>query len=852
MTAKRHLHSIIGPGGSLSQKGIPYPSSSKSYKSRRRLQRQPHLSVSFFSEGKEEFSPEQAIIQSWDFLDTSSKVAMCLAHPIFSSVAKLRHEASHLTKEKILDLTKPLDHTIPSESICKTRSRDLAKILLLCDCDVGLFIRVLGGNYTGNFLDFETIDETLDKLKNIPPDPGQPRHDFDLLHKLYHHGVPHEATYRCSRRDTFQRNLYDNHDAAKPHLHDILPKVATDIQKSYAIALPRWMFRFLNGVFISAIGWATRMKNGKTKGRQVNDPSALVTGPHDTGALNSYIDVERDCPTVFYQTALDRILIRVYNLRAANPYIDIIVYKDDLVTAFRRVRYHPDISPAHCFVINDFLIIPIGMVFGARDSPGWFCQVSELRAFASQHFSSLGLDIPDHTLIDLVSFEESINFDDSSSPFPIRPTTIDSLNPGITSTSPGPQNTFVDDTVMVELAQHARLAAINSVLAANLFIGNPNRIEGPISEEKFEREFSYINEVLGFVINTRLMTVSYPEDKKRDLLLLLQEKPWQRDQKHRVRSLAKILGKIRNVSQILPLGAYLSIGLQQLLSRYLISNLKRLARYEPTMHLRRMIAKVWNPYRNVRLSPRVCTDMRYLTSLLTTAPVSIWSRPISLVIPRETHFTGFSDACTIGLGGYSTDLNFQWRLKASTIDVESLHINIKEFIALFINVLLSMLSFNDPHTRATTDPRILSQDGWIFHFKSDNVASISWMMYNSRLRDPIINRLTFALAHLIFSYNKTYPSVFQPSHIPGQQNGPADALSRPQLYPTYEQVFTEYPLLESLQPIHLPSRLISLLKDIISGTLTEVQLEQKTTQLLSLERHSLHLIAKDWKSQTPQ
>ena len=120
---------------------------------------------------------------------------------------------------------------------------------------------------------------------------------------------------------------------------------------------------------------------------------------------------QHDCAEVFYQSAFRRVLTRVFNLRISHPLEDIIAYKDDLVTAFRRVRYHPDISCAHAFVFESFLILPIGLVFGARGSPAWFCQVSELQAFASQHLSTLGLPIPDQTLIDSVSFEDNDSHD---------------------------------------------------------------------------------------------------------------------------------------------------------------------------------------------------------------------------------------------------------------------------------------------------------------------------------------------------------------------------------------------------------------------------------------------------------
>ena len=152
------------------------------------------------------------------------------------------------------------------------------------------------------------------------------------------------------------------------------------------------------------------LKSMTLRGRQVNDPSFRLHRL-DSGALNDHIDKKLDCPTIFYQAALMRVLIRAYNLSICHPQLDIIAYVDDFVTAIRRNRYYPDVSPAHSFVFEDFLILPVGMVIGARDSPAWFCQISEIRAFASEHFSSLNLHIPDQTLIDLVTFDTDDGID---------------------------------------------------------------------------------------------------------------------------------------------------------------------------------------------------------------------------------------------------------------------------------------------------------------------------------------------------------------------------------------------------------------------------------------------------------
>ena len=115
---------------------------------------------------------------------------------------------------------------------------------------------------------------------------------------------------------------------------------------------------------------------------------------------------------------------------------------------------------------------------------------------------------------------------------------------------------------------------------------------------------------------------------------------------------------------------------------------------------------IWNPFRRLHLSKQAISDLQFLTTLLTSAPINIWRRPVSLVIPRDPHFTSLSDACDNGLGGYSPLLNFQWRdLITSIYKKRDLHINSKEFIALFINVYFSttkrMLSPDHLYTQRT-------------------------------------------------------------------------------------------------------------------------------------------------------
>ena len=99
-------------------------------------------------------------------------------------------------------------------------------------------------------------------------------------------------------------------------------------------------------------------------------------------------------PPVHYQSALQPLFRRVYNLRLNHPGEDIIIYKDDLVSAFNRICYHPDVAAAYDFILGTYLVILVGMVFGYRDPPSLFCLLSDLISFSSQFVHQLPLSFP--------------------------------------------------------------------------------------------------------------------------------------------------------------------------------------------------------------------------------------------------------------------------------------------------------------------------------------------------------------------------------------------------------------------------------------------------------------------------
>ena len=817
------------------------------------------MSSSYETNGTQQPIGELLIHHAWDFLAVDDKILLCRASPLFSAYGRLRSDATHLTSRDLQRATSRLPYDKPVTTIDATRAHSVACLLVLCDFNVGGLIRSLGGSYTGDFIDYATLDSTLNILETIPRDTSQPPIHFNHARNLYHHGVPRSASYSCDREDTLKRNIYNNHSGMYPHTEEIIKKTAIDIQKAYAIAVPRWCFRFINGVFLAALGYAVRIKDGKRKGRQVCDPTFKMTRT-DTGALNSHIKkTDREaCPRVYYQSALQRVWQRTYNLRINHPEEDICIYKDDLVAAFRRVRYHPDIATSYSYVLTDFFIIAIGMVFGARDAPSWFCVPSEARAFASEHFARLGVPSPVSTIIDLVEFSSP-----PPGPNDLSPADHDSHNQGTDGSKPGPQACFVDDTILVELRKIIGDAALASLLTANIFIGDPTIVEPGVSMEKFERFFSHMNDTLGFVTDARRLLAIYPQEKRRTLLALLTDQPWDTTSTYQVPRLARILGQIRHASQILPMGTHLSIHLQLSLS----SHIKRTLRSNPVtgatphhrlVNLVKILKTAWSPHRRIHLHAMAISSLRSLTSLLVGAHESLWSRPIGLLIPRQPHFLGESDACNIALGGWGETLNFQWRLASTVFHVPTwidtydsrgnriLHINVQEFIAIIINIFFSMIKFLS--MRATFPA---TSNGHIFQHDADNTTALSWMKHASRSRQPFQINLAFLLSHLIFIFNQQVPSRHDPNHLAGKNNIRADALSRPQDYPTYEAVFTAFPILRAIQAYRVPRKLISLINSCLSTTLMKEPPRQEIASLLQIEPSSIALgCDPTWKSQT--
>jgi hypothetical protein len=198
---------------------------------------------------------------------------------------------------------------------------------------------------------------------------------------------------------------------------------------------------------------------------------------------------------------------------------------DDISAAFHCMLYHPDMGPAFAAVWKDWLVIPVSSVFGARDAPGNYMRKGELRA----HFGN-------YTRLTPAAFDTPL-IERLQLPPPPTPEEVatfaqaipDSINTGVSLRPDGsPErrlSSFVDDTGTAHARRdHFLAAAAASVHSAYVMFGHPE--EDPdrppcINPTKWKEEVFHHLTFLGYYINSRRMTVSWPVDKRNKLRIFL-------------------------------------------------------------------------------------------------------------------------------------------------------------------------------------------------------------------------------------------------------------------------------------------------------------------------------------------
>eukprot|EP00980_Cylindrotheca_fusiformis_P016065 scaffold4737_cov92-Cylindrotheca_fusiformis.AAC.2 len=325
-------------------------------------------------------------------------------------------------------------------------------------------------------------------------------------------GVPLQGHFTTPRTATVLRDRYDNHPAVGPqNTAEVHKKFAKEEWNSYHVHFLRFLYVFIYGIVINPIQWVFQ----KGKGRICID---CTNGPGDeAGSANTHIpkpSVERadECPPVYFQNAMDRLLRRILQMRIARPTEPIMVHADDIASAFRRVLYHPDLACVFAYVFESFLLIPVGEVSGSRSAPSFYFVLADI----CQALAAILQPCSPSDYHPLVTECQTSVFEEEVVPFAAAPR--DPIHMSVPRDElESPFNTsYVDDNGVVAYLDTARSAVNQSVRSAFAVFGasGADRHGDCFQQDKWEAVISEEFLYLGFLINTRSLTICWPEYKR--------------------------------------------------------------------------------------------------------------------------------------------------------------------------------------------------------------------------------------------------------------------------------------------------------------------------------------------------
>ena len=738
-----------------------------------------------------------------------------------------------------------------SDPLSNSRSLDMGCVLLRFNFIYGDLIRWLGGAYTDAHRDWNHVFDQLNLVADCEPPSGYPRVDYDRLYRICTEGTPIEGHYVSSYTSAALRNQSPLSQDLVTNASAVDDKIRSEEQLSYHVILPRFLWRFLPGLFLCIFRVAYRW--GDPKARLCVDPSTQIA-PSDTGNPNAFIPkpgiIPNENPPIFYGTAFQRYLQWLWNLRISYPFKDIIQMADDISAAFHRVLYHPDMAVIFSTVWRTHLVVPVGSIFGARHSPSFYMDKGEARSHFAQTF-------PDPTLLPSTDLASQIVLP----PEPSLPEALsftqavaDSRHQGILNPhGDNPerrQAVYVDDTGNAHIRRIFPTVVNCSVAAAYLLFGYPH--EDPdrppcINPNKWVRHVSHVMKFLGYEIDSRTMRVIWPIPKRQKLLIFLDEllEP-QLDTPRRGSTplqCSRVLGLFRHAAILSPRGTYKSLTFQHLFND--------LIRAAPGAHqLRR-----WYKRRLVYFPPSVLDELRSFRATISLDLMAPgWSRPIALLIPRDPTITLRTDSSSNGLGGWSArdELDHMWRFTVQDMircgltqlggfnnkqyaepDIDPLlyHINVLEFLAIFVELWISFrIIFPDASTVTA-----LPDGGHVILVKADNTTAVSWLSYATRTKRANVRRIARFLQDFISHPLPSEHVRVQGEHIPGVTNVGADILSRFEISPSWDSVMSNYQPLSTLRISPVPRELLSILTSLNNKPQTEAWLEEKMTRLWTLE-----------------
>lgn len=775
------------------------------------------------------------VIYKSNYLSESDVVNLNMTHLLY------KHLYSTLNRVKntdFRDINIPDPNYMDQAEITQEKKFKFLAAALYYDFHLGSVMRYAGENYTGEFRNIEYI---MSQIRGIAPDEI-----CDNVEKLLKVGAPHEM-YGHSTYENFKTYKdYGNHKSILLKPEKIKKVMNKENKYCYAMAFPAWIARFVPNMHLTPQGLV--VKPGKND-RLIFDASIKIKW--DSYNINMATD-NSTAPKIYYGEKFAMHLKRIWNLRISFPLLPIFLWDDDVAGAFRQGKYNPEVASAFCFIIFGVLWLPCGQTFGGNTSPHCYEPLANAREYLAKHLSHprYKVLIEKHwDLIKNVEFEP----DDARDGNPVQARKC-SKNKGVINVITCEQdntehNTFVDDNHIADLRVRMYQAMAASIESLYRVFGFPEEEIRRISlsmDKYFQAKCSTRKLQLGLVVDTHLMTVELPEEKRAKIVEQLDH--WHEKRKSfTVLQAAQLLGIIEHTAMVTPWIRYMLNSLRHSLLRALREN-RTIVHEDKTMKeflenstykgneyrglLRKKFAdskiaqKIWHLKTKFYINTSMRAELTLLRNIFKNNEKYKLYTPISYLVDRDPDFLARGDACLDGAGGYCVKLNFFWfvewpdEIKIKTlrhfkirlmIDEEKkkfISINLLEYATIIITFAGCIQAIRN--NKMDLQYPLLSVD-------SDNTSAVSWTK-----KAVHSNKKGKALARIFCKLLMTNELGIRSQHIAGDKNVQADKISRiksENFLTSFRKIQQEHPELRHCRQFQPhPSLLSCLMHALLHGT----------------------------------
>ena len=432
---------------------------------------------------------------------------------------------------------------------------------------------------------------------------------------------------------------FGNHKGVSQNPEVFRKLVYEDVHHGYSIIIPLHKIKEIPGALLcpmNVIAQHTISEHGEIidKRRACHDLSFRFQPSNSS--VNSRVKTDQ-LPSCLFGHCLMRLINYIVTLRLHFPDRPIVLQKTDWKSAYRRAHLHWSIALQCCSRFDDFAFIPLRAIFGGSPCPSMWSIISESTADLA-HFLLNSKDWnPDHLHSPHQHKVPPPKLISKRTPL----ATAYQLIVDIPLAPRGCVDVYIDDIIAVSLYDKQEYRAIASAVPLAIHtVGRPASQHESIPRHPLvcirklvaEGRLEEVKTILGWVINTRSMTIHLPSHKYiawsksiKDIL---------RAGKTNHASLDTLIGRLNHLCVILPH------------TLHFLSRIRKLC----LQSTRR---------RFVTLKHVHIADMNLFLQFLKKANSGV---NLNLVAFRQPTHVFYSDACPRGLGGYSHD-GWAWRFE---------------------------------------------------------------------------------------------------------------------------------------------------------------------------------------------